>query len=329
MRILAVHRQPGTETALLVESLAAYFGARGREYAVEDASDWMPKETGPRVDPAVGRKLGTIAESVDLIHAWGYRVAWACGESLRRRRWIFSALRLPKTDHPELMARLNRSRLAIAFSRSLKAALGLRYLRDVRVLSLGVPPSARADRAEARARLGLAGEHPTAAFWGGVEADDGLDEVLEAWVREVHRRVPDARLAIGGGREPGWLADRLGEAGSSVLWTGPERPGELAAATDLAVLADPRGAGSLFGVIALASGTPLLARRDSAGADLVEERRTGFLSSEDLGRSLAGALQAPLTLESMRLACRIRAEEQHDFEEFAERLWETCAKVLA
>ena len=87
-------------------------------------------------------------------------------------------------------------------------------------------------------------------------------------------------------------------------------------AADLVVVPARVAGFSMVALEAMSLGTPSLVRRAGGLAEIVDERFSGlcFEDDEDLSRFLASGLQATITLESMRNACRVRFEERHDFE---------------
>jgi glycosyltransferase involved in cell wall biosynthesis len=120
-------------------------------------------------------------------------------------------------------ANLRRARLVIANSHRTRAALLERLdLKPewVHTVYYGIDPARfrppeDAERAEARAALGLAAGVPAVAFVGGLgDRRKGFDTLLAAWQRLARRRDWDARLVVvgAGAALPRWRA-RVAAAG--------------------------------------------------------------------------------------------------------------------
>ena len=79
MTVLFLRRQALGGIATYSSALAAELAKHGVEVRIEDAEKWIPNETGPKPDDKVSPQLMKLAKDVQLVHAFGYRSAWASG----------------------------------------------------------------------------------------------------------------------------------------------------------------------------------------------------------------------------------------------------------
>ncbi|GAA1920170.1 hypothetical protein GCM10009737_22100 [Nocardioides lentus] len=180
------------------------------------------------------------------------------------------------------------------------------------------PPPTAADRAAARAALGLPDDAFVVGIVARLSAQKAHHVLLEAFVA-VRAAVPRARLVVVGGGERDAelraLAVRLG-IGDAVLFAGVRRDvGALLPGFDVACLSSVHEAAPLTVLEAMAAGVPVVATRCGALADLVEDGREGVLVDVGDTGALAAALVGLSADEDRRLAtgraARVRAE--HDF----------------
>lgn len=189
-------------------------------------------------------------------------------------------------------------------------------LPEVTVANMGVDMArfAPGDRAEARARLGVAPGGPLVLAVGGLTTRKNPLVLLQAFAR-VRAALPDARLAfVGDGPLRGAVeagVHRLG-LGASVTLTGAlphdDVAGWMAACDVLALpsLTEPLGVVALE---ALASGRPVVATRIGGTAEVVPVPAAGALVDPADPADVAGALLRVLGDPPTPAACRAAAEE--------------------
>jgi teichuronic acid biosynthesis glycosyltransferase TuaC len=176
------------------------------------------------------------------------------------------------------------------------------------------------DRAEAKARCGLAPEARVVLFVGRLEPKKGIHELLDAFER-VRARLPRATLVmVGDGVSSSDVRARLaawregaGDAAARVV--GPQSPADVArwmAACDVLTL--PSWAEGTPNVVleALASGRPVVATRVGGIPDVLSDPRSGLVvparDPAALEDALTRALQQPwdeATVRACGQACGI------------------------
>jgi glycosyltransferase involved in cell wall biosynthesis len=321
MRVLMIRRRRRGGISSHAASLARSLANHGVAAELIDGDDWIPDATGPRYDKSVSRELLRRADRFDLVHAFGYRAAWACAEAFRSKRpWVYTAYDLPKTTHPALVDRLDRARAGLCASAAVKAALSDALVTRVEAVTPGIdleafaPPPAEPDP-----------DRPLVLAAGSWFEDRALVALVRA-MPLVWARVPAARLLI------------VGE--------GPERPTLEAAAAatprpDLVSLRDwtddmpslwrqaslavfpARRAGFSMGLAeAMACGRAVVARRAGGLPAMVEHRHSGVLfdSDEEMAGEIASLLQGAIRREAMGCLGRVRAEERYGLEGCAARV---------
>jgi glycosyltransferase involved in cell wall biosynthesis len=111
--------------------------------------------------------------------------------------------------------------------------------------------------------------------------------------------------------------------GGDVRWLGPlslaRRRRLLAAARCLVVSSQVAETSSLVTMEALAAGTPVVALRTGALADLVEHGRTGWLADDPAGLAAALARADALDGAACRAVAEARFSDQHMVERYLER----------
>ena len=321
VRVHAVPRPWGRHT--LGEPFLARAGARlGRRMAAEGARVVVNGGNCP---------VGEI-NWVHYVHAaW---VPTTSGPMVRRLRVALTARRHRAAERRSL----GRARLAIANSERTRADLIERVGVDpdrVRTIYLGTdpeqfrPPTAP-QRAEARERMGWAGDRPVVAFVGAMgDRRKGFDTLYAAWKRLGADRSWDARLVVlGAGTSlPAWRARAEAEGlAGSVAFLGFRRdvPAILAGCDALAspTRYEPYG---LNVHEALCCGLPALVSATAGVAERYPESLAGLLlpDAEDAAdladrlrswRDRAEAIRAAVA----PLSDRLRA-----------RTWEVMARDIA
>ena len=199
-----------------------------------------------------------------------------------------------------------------------------------------------ADRAAARARLGLPPRGPLVGCFGRIRAQKGTGDFLAAMARALDGR-PGTALIMGRatGEHREYLAGlrRKAEAGplaGRVLFA-PEAPVAAMpgwyAALDLFVAPQRWEGFGLTPLEAMACGVPVVAAAVGAFPDLVAEGETGRLVPAGDVEAMAGAVSAllddPAALERMGRAARAHVEGRHAIEAEAEALEAVYRDLLA
>ena len=162
------------------------------------------------------------------------------------------------------------------------------------------------------------GQGGYAVFIGRLSPEKGIKSLLSAW-SQLHGRLP---LKIIG---DGPLAESVKAAvnqTASIDWLGRRQPQEVLTWLGEAVcLVMPSIWYETFGrtiIEAYAKGTPVVASRLGAMAELVHDGRTGVLfepgNPEDLASKIEGLLDDPLRLVKMRHTARREYEEKYTAE---------------
>ena len=144
--------------------------------------------------------------------------------------------------------------------------------------------------------------------------EKGLDTLVQAFIRlRQTGRVPNLKLAVGGGCQPSDKAfvarqkKRLRDAGllsETVFQPNLDREQKLAFYSELTVLSVPAGYGEAFGmyvVEAMASGVPVVAPDDASFPELIGQTGAGALCETGSATALADTL-GQLLLDRGRLA---------------------------
>lgn len=334
MRSLVLTRQRWGGVARYAEDLAAALEACEVEAVVLDASDWMPNETGPRFDKAVSRRLMDTARGFDVVHAIGYRAAWACSAAFGDKRpWIYTAYDMPKTRHPLFVGRLNDAAAGLCSARAVRKALDDILVMNLETLVVGVrKPDSVPDRDAARAALDLPSEGAIVAGAGRWVADRGFDALVRA-MEDVWTSEPDTTLALAGGGPEQDELHRLARESRC-----PERvrllglvadPAVAMAAADVFVVPSRRGGTSMAAMEAMAMGVPVLLRDTGGLPELIDPDLSGMLfdTDEQLGSTIVEMLGLPLTLETLGGAAKVAAAERFRIDRNAERVAEVYRSV--
>ena len=92
MRVLLLTRQEWGGMRTWAQTLERVLPQGGVQARHVDASAWMPAATGEPHDRRVTRDLRSLAADHDLVHAFGYRCAWACAEAFGGSEFCAMAL---------------------------------------------------------------------------------------------------------------------------------------------------------------------------------------------------------------------------------------------
>ncbi len=325
MRVLVLRRQRSGSTRALTDALPAALDAEGIEVVVDDADNWIPDKTGFRTDREVSKTLKRAAQGFDLVHAWGYRTAWACSEALYLRfPWVYTAYDSPKTTHSELVDRLNAARRGLCSSHYVKQKLDEADTLNLDVIVPGVPVPADPsetfiDKTEARSKLGLRDDAVIIAAVGRFVPERGFDALVSAF-DNVRYAVPKARLFISGsGPHPPPIHQEGIEVRGPLSSVWP-----LLRAADLVVVPSRRCGFSLVGAESMTAGAPVLFRNVGGMPDMAEAEVNAFFfnNDDDLSSRIIQVLELEMTRETVAKAGQMRAESRFKFVRYARQLAE-------
>lgn len=325
VNILFLRRQQLGGIATYSDALAGALAEHGCTVKIEDAEKWMPNETGPKPDSKVTPHLVKLAKDFDIVHAFGYRPAWACGVAFKSySAWFYTAYDIPKTTHEMLIDKLNEAQAGICASRAVYRALDEAIAIDLVLERPGIASLSQPikTRAEAKRSLGVPESAVLIAGLGRLVPERGFDALLRA-MDAVWQDVPEAHLRIGGvGPESGALAELakgLSKAGHVGLSGRAADAREFLSAADLVVIPSRRAGMSMVGLEAMSLGLPVLLRNTGGLPELIDPDISGMLfeTDESLGSTIVELLGLPLTLETLGNAARIRAEEHFSLAEHA------------
>jgi glycosyltransferase involved in cell wall biosynthesis len=336
MKVLFLLRQAIGGIATHASDLQAELARRGIHAEIEDASGWIPNDTGPKNDKAVSRKLREISAGYEIVHAFGYRSAWACSEAFgHREAWVYTAYDIPKTTHRVLISHLNDAQAGICASRAVYRALDEAIAIDLVTLMPGVrkPPEIPASKEDCRARHGLPSAAIVIGGLGRLTPEKGWDRLIEA-MGIVWAAVPEAILAIAGDGPQrasleGMARDTHRPDQIRLLGAAPDAF-EFLGGLDLCVVPSTRAGFSMAALEAMAMGVPTLVRATGGLPELLEPDISGFVfrADEGLGSQIAEVLDLPLTLQTVGSAGRIRASETFALEPCVEGLVEIYQGIV-
>ncbi|HZH98334.1 MAG TPA: glycosyltransferase family 4 protein [Fimbriimonadaceae bacterium] len=336
MRVLLLRRQPFGGIARFTESLVKALDRHGIGAVAHDVTDWIPSSTHPSENKGPMKELRRMGQGFDLVHAFGYRTAWACAEAFgTKEAWIYTAFDLPKTGHPELVERLNRGAAGLCVCRRILHELDRLNISDLEVCVPGVePPAVVYDKSLAREAFDIPTDAKVIFAMGRWIDEKRLTKLLDS-MDDVWAANPETNLLIAG---EGPDDKRLRRNQEYVLY--PEqvrilgrvtRPEQYLAASDLLVNLSSRSGFSMAAVEAMYAGTPV-ALADAGGLpEMIEDEKTGFLLREDSGFSsqLASILSLPFTLEAVAAVAKSHAAEQFALDRAAESIARVYRDVVS
>lgn len=322
IRVLFVRRQKQGGMAAYASALAEGLDAFNIEAVIDDAEEWIPSKTGWMTDRQVSRSLKRAAQGFDLIHAFGYRTAWACSQAFYvRQPWVYTAYDMPKTTHPQLVDRLNAARRGLCSTRAVRDALSAAETLHLQVATPCTPPLPSRAQLEDRPRLGLDKGDFVIFAAGRWAPERGLESLLRAFP-DVLPQHPEARLVISA---PGSLPDEARELVSAapdrieIIKPQPSLAPWMASA-DVVVIPSTRAGFSMTAAEAMTVGTPCLIRRVDGLSEMAADGESAFYYEED--DDLAGKLillaEAPMTLEAVGRSAAVRAMQRFSQEQQAE-----------
>lgn len=337
MRVLYLLRQSVGGIATHARDLQSAIAARDIAVDIEDATNWIPNETGGRHDRAVTKRLRELSSSYDIVHAFGYRSAWACSEAFgHKEAWVYTAYDLPKTTHRVLISHLNDAQTGICASRAIFRALDDAIAIDLTTLSPGVRPvpETTPDRDEARRRLGLAPDVMAVGGLGRWVPERGFKVLIEA-MGIVWANHPEAMLLLAGeGPERPFLesaAQTLHRPDQVRLLGAVDDAFAFLAALDFFVVPSTRAGFSMAALEAMSLGIPTTVRATGGLVELVEPDISGFVFRQDqeLGSHISEILDLPLTLETVGSAGRLRATETYALEPCVDGIVEIYRNIVS
>lgn len=320
MRVLLLRRQSTGPLAAHVDDLAATLPAYGVTALVADASDWIPEQINRQVDRIVAKELRERGSSFDLVHAFGYRCAWAAAETYEdKEAWLYSALELPRSVHPFLVERLNWAQRSIVASRAIREALEEATVRNPEVIHPGYLPAASVrEPLDARRYYELPAEGLLVGVSAGREVanatreDSGIEAVFAAW---ESARPAGAHLVV--------LGDAPSSLPAGVIALGPiPRGAEAIGMCDVWLEAGRNLGWSRSLTVAMERGVACVVREEAALPEIVADQVSGilFASDEELPARLSEVLEYEITRAAFGNAARVRFEERFSMRQCAERV---------
>lgn len=315
-------------------NLATALSSRGIEVVIDDAESWIPKKTGWLNERNVSKLVRKAAQGFDLVHAFGYRSAWACSEAFYvRSPWVYTAFDMPKTTHSHLIDRLNAAKRGLCSSRELQDKL---TEAEALHLQVSVPcvmdPGEMPDPIEERARLEIPSEAFVILAAGTSDHSSGIAKLLEVFP-DVVQLQPSAFLVlvlVGDATEEvkQLIAQNTGHI--KVVKTQPSLLHWMACA-NLVVVPNRNASFSMIGAESMSVGTPVLFRREGGLGEMASDGYSGWYFDEDdeLANRLSRIMDAPLALEAMKSACRVRAMDRFGAEEAAEEMASLYRRILS
>ncbi len=319
-----------------VVTLAEELRKQGHEVHVEEATEWIPNETGGKTDKQVSEQLRAKTQDYDLVHAFGYRAGWACSAAYSHKEaWVYSAFDLPKTTHRQLITRLNDSQAGICSSRAVFRTLDEAIAIELTTIRPGVSIQTVAlpDKTASRNALNLPLETQVISVACRWNQDSGIHALITS-MEEVWTHKPDTCLLIAGeGPEKGPLEQliQLATRGGQIRLLGKvDDMQTLFAASDFVVVPNTRKGFSMTAVEAMSWGVPVLARNRHGLSELFDREISGFYfeNDDDLARTIVDLLDMPLTLDSVGRAGKIRAMDRYSLEQSAHQIVELYKSVL-
>lgn len=332
MRVLFLTRQRKGNAASVCQTLADALDEFDVEAVIDDASSWIPDKTGWLVDRGVSKKVMDAARGFDIVHAWGYRTAWACSEAFYvRRPWVYTQLDPPRTTHPQLIDRLNAARLGFCSCRLIREQLSKVDTLHLRSLAAPVAAPPSYSKLDERRRLGIEVESKVILASGAWGAEGGLQEAIDAVV-ELQTMIPEVQLILAnltGSRDE--VERRCAGAPLKIKVIG-EQPSLLPwlAASDLALITKKRAGVSITALEAMSLEVPVLARRGTGTDEIAVDGLSAFYYGEEdsLACRIEAILDSQTALEAVGRGGKTRTEDSHSASEVAGLLAARYKEIL-
>lgn len=327
MKILLLGREGQSEfhefAADLHQALPAY------DHETELAFvDWIPSETGSRVDKSVSENLRRFAQPYDLVHALGYRTAWACAEAFgSKEAWVYSAYDRPSSTHRFLITRLNESQIGICHSRAVFHDLDESLAIDLKTVLPGIPIATESDRLEnAKQKFGFDEEHMVVGLRGAHTVESSFDLVI-GLMAEISVKNPQVKLLVSGsGSESTSYQAQVAALGLDhcVRFAPNADRSEFYSALDLYVVPNKKAGFSLEALYSMSAGVPTMLRNQSGLREIVDQDISGFLFSDDthLAETILEVISLPLTLQTVGHAGKVRVLERFSIDRAAREISE-------
>lgn len=336
MTVLFLRRQALGGTATHSESLAAALGNHGIAVSIEDAASWIPNETGSRVDKKISDRLRKLAAPYDLVHAFGYRSAWACSHAFSHKEaWIYTGYDLPKTTHRLLISALNDAQAGIVSCHAVFRALDEAIALDLNVIPPGIATVREAPppKSTLKESFGLDPDAHLLGVLARLVPERGVRSVIDA-METVWKSHPTAHLVIAGeGPEQDHLKYLASETANptQIRFQGRVTDKDrFFGALDLLVVPSTRAAFSMAALEAMARSVPVLLRHTGGLPEMIDEDVSGYLfdSDEQLGPRLVELLDMPLAIQSAGRAGRIRSLELFNIDRCAQMVADLYRSVV-
>jgi glycosyltransferase involved in cell wall biosynthesis len=334
--VLLLRRQPLGGMASYTEAMVSAFPRIGITATIQEATDWIPNETDLAASRKVSKRLRVIGQDFDIVHAIGYRSAWACSDAFgTREAWVYTAYDMPKTTHKLLIDKLNEAQMGYAASHAIKNKLMDAGIMDIVVRHPGYRKNLTTymEKSQAKAALDIPTEAPVVGGLGRLVTEHGYDALVGAMER-VWSTVPEAHLVVAG---TGPTSDHLKAMAedlprpSQVHFPGFIRnPADFYRALDLFVVPAWRAGFSMGAIEAMSCSVPCLVRAVDGLKEIVQQDYSGltFETDEELGLRIQESLQMPLMLHSVGNAGSIRAETMFSIDAHVEALATSYRNIL-
>jgi glycosyltransferase involved in cell wall biosynthesis len=336
MKVLLLLRQSVGGMATTVSDLARELPKHEIEVRIEEASDWIPNETGGKIDKTVTKRLREVSAGYDLVHAFGYRTAWACSEAFgHKEAWVYTGYDIPKTTHRILISHLNDAQQGLCASRAVFRALDEAIAIDLATIIPGVrkPPEDLPSKADCRRAFGLPESGVVIGGLGRLVKERGFDALVAA-MGIVWSGSSDAVLAIAGeGPERPFLEAEARQSlrPDQIRFLGKvDDACQFLNGLDLFVVPSRRAGFSMAGLEAMSLGIPTTVRSTGGLIELVDPDISGFVfrADEELPSHIVELLDLPLTLQTVGNAGRIRASETFALESYVESLADVYRSIV-
>lgn len=247
IRVLHVRRQSIGGISTLSNGLVNALADLGIDVVSDDLTEKIPDKTGFFVDRKVTPILKDATRGFDLVHAWGYRAAWACAEAFGVNfPWIYTAWDWPKTNSQLLIDRLNQAKCGIVTSRAVKNELDAHEALNLELIVPGVT-AVRRDRESSREKLGLKPDDRVVACFANLDPRRGLSSFCEAV-----QKHPSLRPVVMW--NPGKLPGQFVCSPSADPWA-------VLAAADALVVPSLKASFSISALEAMSVGAPVIMRK--------------------------------------------------------------------
>jgi glycosyltransferase involved in cell wall biosynthesis len=328
LNVLFLRRQRLGGIASYSEALSAALTERGFSVKIEDAEKWIPNETGPKPDSKVTPHLKKVAEGHDVVHAFGYRSAWACGVAFKSySAWFYTAYDMPKTTHELLIDKLNEAQAGICSSHAVYRALDEAIAIDLvierpTIKALDAPAIAKE---EAKVRLAVPENAVLIVCLGRLVPERGFDGLLRS-MEGVWAAIPEAQLVIGGTgpqmEDLKKIATELSRAAQVKFSGHVEDIAAFLYSADVVAVPSRRAGTSMVALEAMSLGLPVLVRNTGGLPEIIDPDVSGMMFEHDgnLGDAISEVLGLPLTRQTLGSAAKIRFEEMFDLGSHADAI---------